>query len=77
MFFADDVVVISSTESIWNLRNMFESNELKISRFKTEYMQCKFIRSIGRKVEMVQIKNNLIPLIQSYNCVIDFVTWEP
>lgn len=56
---------------------MFESNELKISRFKTEYMQYKFTRSIDRKVEMVQIKNNLIPLIRSYNCVIDFVTWEP
>ena len=66
MLFADDVVLIDETREgvnakleLW--RGVLESKGFRISRTKTEYMECKFSQNRSRNEGVVKIDNQDIP----------------
>ncbi|KAM1196328.1 hypothetical protein ACFX2J_022713 [Malus domestica] len=66
MLFADDIVLIDETQegvnaklNLW--REVLESKGLRLSRSKTEYMECKFSANGGQKELGVRIGDQEIP----------------
>ncbi|TQD83397.1 hypothetical protein C1H46_031042 [Malus baccata] len=66
MFFADDIVLIDETQegvnaklNLW--REVLESKGLRLSRSKTEYMECKFSANEGQNELGVRIRDQEIP----------------
>ena len=66
MLFADDIVLVDETKGGLNTkleawREALETKGLKISRTKTEYMECTFSNSGSRDNEAVKIEDQEIP----------------
>ncbi|MES8240490.1 reverse transcriptase domain-containing protein, partial [Cutibacterium acnes] len=66
MLFTDDVVLIDETREgvnakleLW--RGVLELKGFRISRTKTEYMECKFSQNRSRNEGVVKIDNQDIP----------------
>ncbi|KAM2387188.1 hypothetical protein ACFX1X_039558 [Malus domestica] len=66
MLFADDIVLIDETQegvnaklNLW--REVLESKGLRLSRSKTEYMECKFSANGGQNELGVRIEDQEIP----------------
>ncbi|KAM2797605.1 hypothetical protein COP1_002656 [Malus domestica] len=66
MLFADDIVLIDETQegvnaklNLW--RDVLESKGLRLSRSKTEYMECKFSANGGQNELGVRIGDQEIP----------------
>ena len=66
ILFADDVVLIDETREgvnakleLW--RGVLESKGFRISRTKTEYMECKFSQNRSGNEGVVRIDNQEIP----------------
>ena len=65
MLFADDIVLVAETKVEVNVklelwREALESKELKISRNKTEYMECNFSKNQGMNEGVVSIEGQEI-----------------
>ena len=66
MLFADDIVLIDETQegvnaklNLW--REVLESKGLRLSRSKTEYMECKFSANWGSNELGVRIEDQEVP----------------
>nr|XP_018633176.1 uncharacterized protein LOC108948481 [Nicotiana tomentosiformis] len=66
MLFADDIVLIDETRGgvntkleVW--RQMLESKGFKLSRSKTEYLECKFSEGMHEEEVEVRIDTQIIP----------------
>ncbi|XP_060178058.1 uncharacterized protein LOC132607992 [Lycium barbarum] len=71
MLFADDIVLIDESQSgvnarleVW--RQTLESKGFKLSRTKTEYLECKFSNGIQVEDEDVQLDTQVIPKKESF-----------
>ena len=71
MFFAGDIVLVAKTKVEVNVklelwREALELKVLKISRNKTEYMECNFSKSQGRNEGVVSIEGQEIPKSEQF-----------
>ena len=71
MLFADDIVLVAETKvkvnaklELW--RESLESKGLKISKNKTEYMECNFSKTQGMNEGVVSIEGHEIPTIEQF-----------
>ena len=71
MLFADDIVLIEETREDVNRklemwREVLESKGFRLSRSKTEYMECKFNRRQTNNALEVKIGEHVIPKVSSF-----------
>ncbi|XP_060182381.1 uncharacterized protein LOC132612053 [Lycium barbarum] len=71
MLFADDIVLIDESRSSVNARlevwrQTLESKGFKLSRTKTEYLECKFSNESEVEDEDVQLDTQVIPKKESF-----------
>nr|XP_009768451.1 PREDICTED: uncharacterized protein LOC104219460 [Nicotiana sylvestris]XP_016485992.1 PREDICTED: uncharacterized protein LOC107806365 [Nicotiana tabacum] len=71
MLFADDIVLIDESRSgvnerleVW--RQALESKGFKLSRTKTEYLECKFSGVTGEADGVVRLDSQVIPKRESF-----------
>ena len=67
MLFADDIVLVDETRAVVNAklelwRPTLESRGFKLSRDKTEYMECKFSKQRIRDYCIVRLDGHAIPM---------------
>ena len=67
MLFADDIVLVDETKAGVNVklelwRQTLESRGFRLSRFKTEYMECKFNKQGIRDYSIVRLDGQEIPM---------------
>ncbi|GMP72492.1 hypothetical protein CsSME_00030512 [Camellia sinensis var. sinensis] len=79
MFFVDDIVLVDETRKrvntkleIW--RKALESKGFRISRIKTEYMECKFSNSNNESRGEVQIENQELPKSEHFRYLESIIT---
>ena len=83
MLFADDIVLVDESRDGANAklerwREALESKSFKISRIRTEYIDCNFNRHIERAKTTVRIEDHEIPLIDSFHYLGSIISkdWE-
>jgi len=67
MLFADDIVLVDETRAGVNVklklwRQTLKSRDFRLSRAKTEYMECKFSKSGIRDYSIVRLDGQEIPM---------------
>ncbi|GMP83986.1 hypothetical protein CsSME_00037701 [Camellia sinensis var. sinensis] len=79
MYFADDIVLVDETREevntkleIW--RKAFKSKRFRISRAKTEYMECKFSNSNNKSRGEVKIENQELPKSEHFRYLGSIIT---
>ena len=79
MFFVDDIVLVDETRKrvntkleIW--RKALESKGFRISRIKTEYMECKFSNSNNESRGEAKIKNQELPKNEHFRYLGSIIT---
>ena len=71
MLFADDIVLVDETRHGVNVKleiwwHALESKGFRLSRTKTEYVECKFSKSRNKDDEAIRLDGQEIPKSESF-----------
>ncbi|GMP67085.1 hypothetical protein CsSME_00027194 [Camellia sinensis var. sinensis] len=79
MLFADNIVLVNETKEGVNIkleiwRKTLESKGFRISRTKTEYMECKFSNNNNKSRGEVKIENQELPKSEHFRYLGSIIT---